>query len=98
MSELTDRIMSEAAIADRTGSMLRLQTIAADVTTLQARLATALRNCRAEYNRGYREANHDCPSCADCLHDGNKCCGCYDEACCLHVAIPAAEAGDGRGI
>jgi hypothetical protein len=27
-------------------------------------------------------AAHDCGSCPDCLHDGHKCCGCYDGACC----------------
>ena len=25
---------------------------------------------------------HECDSCADCLHEGNRCCGCYDGACC----------------
>ena len=28
---------------------------------------------------------HDCATCTDCLHDGHKCCGCYDGACC-HLA------------
>ena len=59
MSELTDRIMSEAAIASRTGSMLRLETIAADVTRLQAELAAALKNSRTAYDRGYREADRE---------------------------------------
>lgn len=25
---------------------------------------------------------HDCASCVECIHDGHKCCGCYDGACC----------------
>ena len=25
---------------------------------------------------------HGCESCADCVHDGGKCCGCYDDVCC----------------
>lgn len=25
---------------------------------------------------------HSCTTCADCIHDGNRCCGCYDGACC----------------
>lgn len=25
---------------------------------------------------------HQCESCEDCLHDGAKCCGCYDGVCC----------------
>ena len=59
MSELTDRIMSEAAIASRTGSMLRLQTIAADLTRLQAELDAAVKHCRTAYDRGYREADRE---------------------------------------
>lgn len=34
--------------------------------------------------------SHDCGSCRDCLHNGNRCCGCYDGACC-RVAQPTAE-------
>jgi hypothetical protein len=34
---------------------------------------------------------HICGECADCLHDGNKCCGCYDNACCRATA----ERGEG---
>lgn len=30
-------------------------------------------------------AKHDCAKCEDCLHDGHKCCGCYDGACCKEV-------------
>lgn len=26
--------------------------------------------------------DHDCESCEACLHDGQKCCGCYDGVCC----------------
>jgi hypothetical protein len=26
---------------------------------------------------------HNCAECSDCIHDGNKCCGCYDGACCV---------------
>lgn len=30
-----------------------------------------------------READgHVCAECADCLHDGQRCCGCYDGVCC----------------
>ena len=25
---------------------------------------------------------HDCTTCVDCIHNGNKCCGCYDGVCC----------------
>jgi hypothetical protein len=25
---------------------------------------------------------HDCATCTDCVHDGKRCCGCYDGACC----------------
>ena len=39
--------------------MLRLETIAADVTRLQAELAAALKNCRTAYDRGYREADRE---------------------------------------
>ena len=31
---------------------------------------------------GSTDPTHDCESCKACLHDGNKCCGCYDGACC----------------
>lgn len=27
-------------------------------------------------------SEHDCSTCTDCLHDGQRCCGCYDGACC----------------
>lgn len=27
-------------------------------------------------------SDHDCAQCAECIHDGHKCCGCYDGACC----------------
>jgi hypothetical protein len=27
-------------------------------------------------------SEHECETCPDCLHDGNRCCGCYDGACC----------------
>jgi hypothetical protein len=30
---------------------------------------------------------HDCATCSDCLHDGNKCCGCYDNSCCQTTVI-----------
>lgn len=40
---------------------------------------------------------HDCATCEDCLHDGHKCCGCYDGACCQRVADIAACAGCGMG-
>jgi hypothetical protein len=29
-----------------------------------------------------RKASHDCASCATCVHDGRRCCGCYDGVCC----------------
>lgn len=32
------------------------------------------------------EPAHDCESCADCVHDGNRCCGCYDGSCCKKIA------------
>lgn len=25
---------------------------------------------------------HVCSKCAECIHDGRKCCGCYDGVCC----------------
>ena len=28
---------------------------------------------------------HDCESCEACLHDGHKCCGCYDGVCCQEL-------------
>ena len=28
------------------------------------------------------QTGHDCASCVKCIHDGHKCCGCYDGACC----------------
>lgn len=34
---------------------------------------------------------HDCASCDDCVHDGHKCCGCYDGACCRDLARGGAE-------
>ena len=30
----------------------------------------------------YRSRRHSCESCEDCLHNGAKCCGCYDGVCC----------------
>lgn len=33
------------------------------------------------------ETEHSCESCEDCLHDGFKCCGCYDGACCQERGI-----------
>jgi hypothetical protein len=35
-------------------------------------------------------AAHDCAKCQDCLHDGHKCCGCYDGVCCRDRANPLA--------
>lgn len=29
-------------------------------------------------------SDHDCTTCADCIHNGTRCCGCYDGACCQH--------------
>lgn len=37
---------------------------------------------------------HSCESCSDCLHDGAKCCGCYDGACCKSTD---SETGADRG-
>lgn len=34
----------------------------------------------AEVRAAYRK--HDCEDCTACLHDGHKCCGCYDGVCC----------------
>ncbi len=35
---------------------------------------------------------HDCATCADCIHDGRRCCGCYDGACCKSPDWSAAPA------
>lgn len=32
---------------------------------------------------------HDCTSCQDCIHNGGKCCGCYDGVCCKEAVFPA---------
>lgn len=36
---------------------------------------------------------HDCATCPGCIHDGNKCCGCYDGACC-QTSIKARTPGE----
>ena len=36
---------------------------------------------------------HDCEVCPDCLHDGNKCCGCYDGVCCQEGYLPRGKGG-----
>ena len=43
------------------------------------RLAAAARDALANEPT---DLAHDCESCEACLHDGHKCCGCYDGACC----------------
>ena len=30
----------------------------------------------------HRMLAHDCSTCDECVHDGKRCCGCYDGACC----------------
>ena len=40
----------------------------------------ATRRARMEADR--ERMRHRCETCPDCIHDGNKCCGCYDGACC----------------
>lgn len=41
---------------------------------------------------------HDCDTCADCIHDGHRCCGCYDGVCCRDsVFAPAVPAGGEDG-
>jgi predicted RNase H-like nuclease (RuvC/YqgF family) len=52
MSELTERILSEAAISDRPGGYYRLETIAADVAALERENAELLAD-RDSYKRGY---------------------------------------------
>lgn len=42
-----------------------------------------------EYSSGW----HGCSQCDDCIHNGNKCCGCYDGACCK-VRDPEPERTD----
>ena len=41
-------------------------------------------------NQQPNDDDHLCESCPDCLHDGGKCCGCYDSACCRE-SHPNAE-------
>lgn len=43
---------------------------------------------------------HDCETCQECIHDGNKCCGCYDGACCQRSPLPTwrAEAYRDRAL
>lgn len=42
-------------------------------------------------------AEHVCDSCEACILNGNKCCGCYDGACCQEViSSPDAPTGGGR--
>lgn len=36
---------------------------------------------------------HECSTCQDCIHDGKRCCGCYDGACC----VPQGDGGESRG-
>lgn len=38
------------------------------------------------------DPTHDCESCEACLHDGHKCCGCYDGACCKPGVPESADA------
>lgn len=42
-------------------------------------------------------AEHDCAACPDCIHDGNKCCGCYDGACC-QTSVTAPDRGNGNAV
>ena len=38
-----------------------------------------------EYRRAVdteQAAAHNCATCEPCVHDGRRCCGCYDGACC----------------
>jgi hypothetical protein len=44
----------------------------------------------AEHPGTWIEA-HDCASCVECIHDGAKCCGCYDGVCCK----PTGSESDG---
>ena len=34
---------------------------------------------------------HDCESCAACVHNGQKCCGCYDGVCCQQTDQEARD-------
>lgn len=40
---------------------------------------------------------HVCMECQDCIHNGAKCCGCYDNACCHEVVLPPASTGGESG-
>lgn len=51
MSELVERILSEAVASDRPGALTRLESIAADVASLErqnARLVSALTICEGQ--------------------------------------------------
>jgi len=38
------------------------------------------------------DPEHDCDTCTDCIHNGNRCCGCYDGDCCrVRAAVERAE-------
>jgi hypothetical protein len=41
--------------------------------------------------RAHLRGPHTCASCPDCIHDGNRCCGCYDGACCRDNATPTDD-------
>lgn len=34
---------------------------------------------------------HNCTTCEACIHDGRKCCGCYDGACCQPATNPCGH-------
>lgn len=60
MSDLMQRILSEAAIAGRPGSLLRLETIAADIAALERERDAAksrARGAMSDYGEQYRRAD-----------------------------------------
>lgn len=70
------------------GGLAMAERILADPGPLLVALAEAgvLREERLPFDeRRYVSpgiAVHDCETCTDCLHDGARCCGCYDGMCC----------------
>lgn len=50
-------------------------------------------------DQGHAGEAHDCESCVGCIHNGRKCCGCYDGACCQSPewTNPCGHAGIERG-
>ena len=84
----------ECILATRGGNTLRARIEAlADAGERDGRgnSLDLARQLRAALDAAPAPTKHNCSTCPDCIHDGNKCCGCYDDACCQPEAPAATE-------